>query len=67
MIMALDIVDRMIMYSPAIDSEASTTVYEKDNIQKTLPGPEAVYFTSRLVKMCDNMEAAMWVVEVRQG
>ena len=67
MIMALDGVDGMIIYRPAADSEALTTVYEKDHIEKTLPGLEPVYLTSRPVKMCDGTEAAMWVIEVRQG
>ena len=53
-------VDRMIIYRPATNSEALTTVYEKYHIEKTLP-------TSRPMKMCDGMEAAMWVIEVRQG
>ena len=65
MIMALDSVDRMIMYRSAADSEALTTVYEVDHIEKTLPGLEAVYLTCRPVKMCDGVESTMWVIEVR--
>ena len=41
MIMALESVDRMIIYRPAADSEALTTVYEKDHTEKILPGLEA--------------------------
>ena len=67
MIMALDSVDRMTIYRPATDSEARTTVYEKDHIEKTLPGREAVYLTSRPVKTYDGTEVAMWAIEVRQG
>ena len=41
--------------------------YEKDHIEKTVRGLEAVYLTTRPVKMCNGTEAAMWVIEVRQG
>ena len=50
MIMALDGVDRMIIYRPATESEALTTVYEKDHIEKAVPRLEAVYLTSQPVK-----------------
>ena len=60
--------DKMIMHCPIAESEALTTVYEIENhIEKGLPGLEAVYPTSRPVKMCDNMHVAMWMIEVRQG
>ena len=67
MIMVLDSVDRLIIYRPTTDSEALTTVYEKDYIEKTLHGLEALYLTSRPVTICDGMEAAVWVIGVRQG
>ena len=67
MIMAVDGVDRMIIYRPTTSNEALRTVYEKDHIEKTLRGLGAVYLTSRPVKMCDGTETAMWVNEVRQA
>ena len=67
MIMSVEGVDMMIVYRRAAESEALATVYEKDHIEKTLPGLEAVYLTSRPVKMCDGTQVAMWVVKVRQG
>ena len=64
--MTLEGVDRMIVYRPAAEGEALTTVYEKDHIEKTLPGLEVVYLTSCLVLMGDGTHVAMWVVEVRR-
>ena len=52
MIMSLDGVDIMIMYRPAAESEGLTTLYEKDHIEETLPGLEAVYLTCRPFKIC---------------
>ena len=65
--MAFEGVDRMIMHRLAAESEALTTVYEKNHIENTPPGLEEVYLTSRPVKMGDGAHAAMWVIEVRQG
>ena len=42
-IMALDGVDRTIMHPRVAKSEALMSVFEKDHIEKTLPGLEAVY------------------------
>ena len=66
MIMGLAGMDKLIVYRPASESEALTTVYEKDHIEKTVPGLEAVYLTSRPVRMCDGAQAALWVIEIRQ-
>ena len=66
MIMSLEGGDRMIMYHPAADAEALITVYEKDHIEKFVPGLEAVYLTSRPVWMGDG-EATLWVIEIRQS
>ena len=37
----------MMVYRPPTEGEALTTIYEKYHIEKTLPGLEAIYLTSR--------------------
>ena len=56
----------MRVYRRAAEGEALATVYEKDHIEKTVPGLEAVYLTSRPLMMGDGTHVAMWVVEVRR-
>ena len=67
MIIALDDVDRMIVYQPAMDGEALTAAYGKDHIQNTLCGLEAVYLTSHPVKMSEATHMAMWVVKMQRS